>query len=61
MKEGLCSSWYVKSSFLPMIDASLSLLLLFESSDVWLENASTPLKEVGVPEIKEPDEAGDIL
>ena len=44
-----------------MIDASLSLLLLFESSDVWLENASTPLKEFGVPEIKEPDEAGDIL
>ena len=40
---------------------SPSLLLHFEKSDVCEENASTPLKELGVPEIKEPDEAGDIL
>jgi len=61
MKEGLCSSWCDKSLFLPTVVASLSSLLLFESSDVWAENESTPLREFGVPEIKEPDEAGDIL
>ena len=61
MKGGLCSSWFVKSLFLPIVDASRSSLLLFERSVVLAENASTPLKEFGVPEITEPDEAGDIL